>query len=216
MDGRRLVSTRQYLFDVAWSPSGKHLAIRRSDGDGDNASDLVVVHLTDGHVVELGQAATAATWSPDGTQFAYVTGSWPGLLVTVEPNGDVIHELDEIRTVNNDAAWSPDGRSIAYLQHSSGILGTSIASVSPTGGDLRALTPRDGSLHSDPVWSPDSRRLVFSVLSGDASLYVVHTSGGRAQFVAAPGRLPAWSPDGRWLVFVGSGNDIYLARPGRA
>jgi Tol biopolymer transport system component len=208
----RTLSTRQSLFDLVWSPSGKHLAVRRTDDDGNSASDLLIVRLADGQTVDLGQAATAATWAPDGTRFAYVTGNFPGLLVTVKPDGDDVRVLDEIRSVNNDVAWSPDGRTIAYLRESGGLLGTHIALVSSAGGYARPLTPRDRGVQDfSPAWSSDSRWVTFS---RDAGLYMTRADGTEMHLVARPGGLPAWSSDGRWLAFVGGERgDVYVVHP---
>jgi len=73
--------------------------------------------------------------------------------------------------------------------------------VNPDGTGLRNLTP-DGAGESDPVWSPDGRKILFSK-SGD--LYVMDAAGsGRVKLADGDQGIfeHRWSPDGRMIAFV--------------
>src|SRR4029078_3862376 len=78
------------------------------------------------------------------------------------------------------------------------------------GGEPLNLTPEPGT-DSNPVWSPDGRRIAF--LRGGTWLYVMNADGSGQRSLAANtphnevvGSAPAWSPDGRKIAFV-SGRD---------
>ena len=60
---------------------------------------------------------------------------------------------------------------------------------------------RNGALDSDPVWSPDGRRIAFR---SKWQVYVMNADGsGRRTLTHNRGRnfTPVWSPDGRGIAF---------------
>ena len=88
----------------------------------------------------------------------------------------------------------------------------SIWTVRPDGSGERRLT-RTRFGDSDPVWSPDGRRIAFvrrfaddvSFPERDSELMVMNADGSRLRRLtrnAVPERSPAWSRDGRRLFFV--------------
>jgi Tol biopolymer transport system component len=73
--------------------------------------------------------------------------------------------------------------------------------VHPDGTGLRNLTP-DGAFESNPIWSPDGRRILFSK---DADLYVMDAAGNqRAKLADGEQGIfeHRWSPDGRMIAYV--------------
>lgn len=97
-------------------------------------------------------------------------------------------------------AWqadiSPDGKKLAYVVHHAGeheLWQTSL----PDGPATLLLGAPDGP--SSPRWSPDSRRLAFSGISGPV---VLPEGGGSADPLTSPSfkaDVFDWSPDGQWI-----------------
>ena len=73
-------------------------------------------------------------------------------------------------------------------------------------------------LASDPVWSPDGRKIAFVRLNTRLGVYVVNADGSGMRNLTpkpmgAAYAAPAWSPDGRKIAFASErdGNsEIYL------
>ena len=72
--------------------------------------------------------------------------------------------------------------------------------VSPDGTGLRNLTP-DGEFESDPIWSPDGRRILFL---REGSLFLMNGDGsGRVKLADGLGISEhRWSADGRMIAYV--------------
>ena len=144
--------------------------------------------------------------SPDHTTFIAISqddaarGN-PSPLWTVPVVGGVPRRLGSVRT--NDFAWSPDGGSLAYAEEGRLLLATADAD------NPRLLATAPGHVIC-PRWSPDGRRLRFTVLggAGELALWEVGAdgSGARALRFDWPGPpmegFGDWTPDGRHFVFV--------------
>ena len=67
------------------------------------------------------------------------------------------------------------------------------------GTHLRQLTS-NGSYDSEPEWSPDGKRLVYST---DEGLRIMDADGSHVRVLTRGGyhQQPRWSPDGRRVVF---------------
>jgi len=113
------------------------------------------------------------------------------------------------------AAWSPDGRRLAFQALTDGHLSSwwslYVADADGSGlVNLSAVLPppagqgRDG----DPDWSPDGRRLAFTVEEGGRErVYVADIAAMSLRRLTSNAERsdghPAWSPDGRRLAFSG-------------
>jgi TolB protein len=133
-------------------------------------------------------------------------------IVVANSDGTGQRTLTHASRGNVDGApdWAPDGSRIAFERCGPRVC--SIDTVSPTGRDLRRLSPgcprtrpRLCKNDHEPAYSPDGRRIAFwrgngekgnglMLMVGDARLKHVHRLG--------PGFEPAWSPDGKQLVFL--------------
>ena len=109
-----------------------------------------------------------------------------------------------------ESSWSPDGRTIACA------MGSDIYLVDPDGSNARKLA----SLPGDPfylLWSPDSRRLRFSVADPHRNAAILWQADLASKVVApvlpdsinSTEVLPGgWTPDGRYFFFTAQGDGI--------
>ncbi|HET7459550.1 MAG TPA: S41 family peptidase [Gemmatimonadaceae bacterium] len=111
-----------------------------------------------------------------------------------------------------DLALSPDGKKVAFVAR-----GEIFAASAKDGGDATRVT-RTAAPESQPVWSPDSRRLVYVSERDGASRLYLYDFATRAEralgwTVAAGastgvGELPRWSPDGARVAYVRDGREL--------
>ncbi|HWN17289.1 MAG TPA: hypothetical protein VNO19_00095 [Gemmatimonadales bacterium] len=88
---------------------------------------------------------------------------------------------------------------IAFTSNSFDLL--AVFTINPDGSGLRQLTPNDEA-ESNPVWSPDGRRILFT---NDVDLYVMNADGsGRVKLVDGDVGIfdQRWSPDGQMIAYA--------------
>jgi Tol biopolymer transport system component len=157
-----------------------------------------------------------AQFSPDGTHIA-VRG-WKGGIQTIVVMDAGGNDLTPIATLNTPmvdcvgewrVAWSPDSSALAYAL-ATGCPGDSrIYVASADGARPPAPLLEEDWNASDPVWSPDGRRIAFVAGDGATSgAFIVEVDedgtlreGSSPRQVGPPGGVSAvrWSPDGSRL-----------------
>ncbi|MDZ4865386.1 MAG: protein kinase, partial [Gemmatimonadota bacterium] len=150
--------------------------------------------------------------SPDGQFLAYVAiGASAEIFLQPTDGGRAVGITDSMPGSQLSPDWSPDGRRLAFVSYDSG--GASIATMPPTGGEVRRLyrTSYDGGIPRAPKWSPDGARIAFE--QGD-SIMVMAADGSGLALLAQVGAAHslAWSPDGRWLAGVRGNEDFVYSR----
>lgn len=105
--------------------------------------------------------------------------------------------------VSNDAAWSPDGNSLAFA------LGRELHFVSHDGTGDRIVARAPGNIIY-PRWSPDGRRVRYSVSAAQSGLTIWEVSAGGSnphpldfQWSGTPMEgYGEWTQDGRFYIFA--------------
>jgi len=101
------------------------------------------------------------------------------------------------------ATWSPDGKWIAYMSDRTGEDELYIRLADGTGEEIQLTTGADRTRFA-PVWSPDSKKLVFS----DKSLRVFYVDVESKEVVkfdeTSQGEIHdyTWAPDSNWIAYT--------------
>lgn len=136
-----------------------------------------------------------AVWSPDATHVAFVRDRSIAVM-TADGSAELVLGS------GLEPAWSPDGRRIAFSRDDS------IWTESPTGTDVRQLTP-DDSGDFWPQWSPDGKQIAF--LHSAGFLDVVPSGGGAptelARGLGYDRQAFAWAGSGS--ILYGNSSDLY-------
>jgi Tol biopolymer transport system component len=199
------------LFPV-FSPDGSKIAF---NSDRAGTVDIWVMDADGSNPVQVTRFENDSlddyhpTWSPDGEQIAFIRGEVPpgaaGKLWVIDADGSNGHVLLDSPLVYFPA-WSPDGTRIAFdvgdwpdvrigtLELASGIVSDVVA------GNL-------------PRWSPDSNRLLVSLIGGSGGFGIVELDApNRVEILRSTGWAAGWSPDGERVLF----NDAGLTATGDA
>jgi Tol biopolymer transport system component len=197
------------------------------DADGANFRALT----NDGHSHD-------PAWSPDGKRVLFVHDSalqtrppykeekqfeshHPVELYVMDRDGTNHHLLRRMEPVIYSAAWSPDGKTLAISSIPEASTNRSQSANEPMHAGL-FLLPADAQgeprlLFQDaltPSWSPDGKKLAFSVERPRRqwAVHVANSDGSNDVQLTEPPLIagsPVWSPDGKLIAydqFVGQRN----------
>jgi hypothetical protein len=172
----------------------------------------------------------APALSPDGEQLVFASqrdGFFMDLWLADARTGDVVAKLitgsrspgfESLRYQSSAGSFNPDGSLVAFAAQTGGADALYLYDVSNR-RVLRKLT-FDLEGVSNPSWSPDGRRLVFTGIDGGLSdLFVTDLRGELTRLTRDrfADLQPSWSPDGRTIAFTtdrGPGADLSTLRYG--
>lgn len=114
-----------------------------------------------------------------------------------------------------NGAWSPDGKWIAFISDRSGE--EEIYLVGQQGGEWRRVSRGGLGFRMQPVWSPDSKHLLFSDKFMRLNLLEVESGSlsviDQGPFDDAWERWGiqdyTWSPDSRWIAYTRMGGNMH-------
>ena len=150
-------------------------------------------------------ADIVASWSPDGTKFAFFTdrdGNWE--IYVMDADGS--HPVNLTRDPGNDfwPSWSPDGTKIAFMSKWDNDHDFEIYVIDADGSYPVNLTMTEGK-DDTPSWSPDGTKIAFSTnRDGNFEIYVVDADGSHPVNLTNNDDddfSPSWSPDGKRIAF---------------
>ena len=105
-------------------------------------------------------------------------------------------------------ALSPDGKKVAVIAH-----GEVFAASAKDGGQAQRITDTPAA-EREPVWSPDSRRLLYVSERGlDSRLMEYDFATGKERALtkgAGVDMAPSFSPDGKTLAYVHDSKELHL------
>jgi Tol biopolymer transport system component len=196
----------------AISPDGQQVIFSAWAGFGADPKTWKV--NTDGTGLQLlseptGQPILEITWSPDGTQIAYLGDG----LSVMDSDGQSQRILSQrfYWGFGFYPVWSLDSRTIAFVGrepplpeeteplsegYEAEALRGNICLVDVATGQERLLVPGSTEGNIDPVWSPDGSRIAFvSNRSGTPEIWVINADGSGLRQITNDGtmkRYPTW------------------------
>jgi Tol biopolymer transport system component len=196
----RIVDDNAQNFHVRPSPDGASIAFD-SDREGTRA---VFVADADGHNVHRvsGEGfAAVPTWSPDGSELAFVKGEdndpqvW-NLWTTDLQTGKLQRLTSYTEGQPWGGSWFPDGTRIAY-SHETELVVMNL----DTGARRVFTTPISGQPIRTPAVSPDGRRIIFQVSHDGAWLLDLRNGSMRRVLDDPTAEEYTWAPDGHRVAF---------------
>jgi Tol biopolymer transport system component len=179
---------------VSWCPDEVCLALHGFSSSFPLGSELFALDLITSVETQLAVWGESPSWSPDGTQVAYVANS----LYVVDANGSNDQEILPAvvnETGFDDPDWGPSG--IVFVRVDIVASRRAIWRVDPDGSNLQHLTfpvPEGQFVDQSPHWSPDGTQIAFlrrTVFGDDESLRVFVMDADGSNLHEVPGQSGA-------------------------
>ncbi len=196
--GIRGAFTTQILYVVAESLAPGEMLFRLEKSDYDGQRPQVLLEST--------EPIMSPTWSPDGSQVAYVSfeTDLPRIYVQTIATGER-RQITNFPNINSSPVWSPDGTRMAMVLSKDGSPDIYVQDLRTN--ELTRVTDHP-AVETEPSWTPDGRSLIFmSDRTGQPQIYQIELGADSWDverltydcFYCAKGKL---MPDGVNLVHV--------------
>ena len=220
-EARQLTNDQAMIYGMAWTPDGREIVFAstrqnpvrlwRVRADSRQTGVFVTPQLVEGAGPDARNPSISRTSRLAYQQFTHNFDIRRAEIVGPEdtPAHRLKPSIPLIASTRLDVApaWSPAGTKIAFLSDRSGDF--ELWTCDADGSNSVPLTAFGGPRVYNPRWSADSKRLIFSALTGPNSSfegYFINANGGAPERINAPARrsiaYPILSRDGRWIYFI--------------
>jgi TolB protein len=187
-----------YVSSPAFSPKGNLLAYSaRTKSSLD--SDIFVSSFSGTgrrNLTRYRGIDTSPTWSPTGTQIAFISDrSGSPQVWVMDADGSNVRRLVQEGGHCDSPDWSPDGRFILYSWQAPSQWKHDIYLLEIATNEIYQLTYGRGSSES-PHWSPDGRHIAFqNTRTGTKQVYIMNVDGKNLKMITAYGEneSPSWA-----------------------
>jgi tricorn protease len=205
--------TNHQEFDVNWPSLGPEAIVYENGGylyvldlATENAQKITVripddAVLARPEIESVSEYITDFSLSPDAKRALMVAR---GDVFTVpEKKGNTRNLSNSSSSKEKNAVWSPDGKWIAYISDKSGEEELYIIPQGGKGKEIRVTN--DGHAYRfPPVWSPDSKKLLYA--DNDYKLFYVDIETKKINLIDSSlvWRIEeySWSPDSKWVTYI--------------
>jgi tricorn protease len=146
--------------------------------------------------------------SPDGTRAVFGAR---GEIFIVSAQNKEAHNLSQTSGANElQPVFSPDGRWSAYFSDKNGEYQIYLRAADGSGAE-KAITARTSGYLFNPVWSPDSSRILFT--DSSQKFFYVDINGGNPVLIAQSENSEiynySWSPDSRFVAYAKANDNLF-------
>jgi Tol biopolymer transport system component len=168
--------------DPAWSWDASKIAFARED-------TIWVMDPGGTNAVSLGVEGRHPTWSPDGSQLAFLRGpiqfptaqTSPGALYVMDADGsNQVNVSPGSGSQDRTPEWSPDGANIVFNTRFGASGGTVVYTTEPDGSNLVAVEGNGGLSVGWATWSPSGGQIAYSAPatgSNDYEIWIMSADG---------------------------------------